>query len=33
VVYAQQSRLPLKLRAFIDFSVTRLREQLKHAEL
>ena len=33
LVYAQQSRLPLKLRAFIDFAVPRLREQLKAAAL
>jgi len=33
LVYAQQSRLPLKLRAFVDFAVPRLREQLKQAAL
>jgi DNA-binding transcriptional LysR family regulator len=33
LVYAGQSRLPLKLRAFIDFVVPRLREHLTHATL
>ncbi|WP_431273094.1 LysR family transcriptional regulator [Variovorax ureilyticus] len=33
LVYAQQSRLPLKLRAFVDFAVPRLREQLRAAAL
>jgi DNA-binding transcriptional LysR family regulator len=33
LVYAGQSRLPLKLRAFIDFVVPRLREQLVEAAL
>jgi len=33
LVYAAQSRLPLKLRAFIDFVVPRLREQLQQATL
>ena len=33
LVYAQQSRLPLKLRAFVDFAVPRLREQLREAAL
>lgn len=32
LVYAPQSRLPLKLRAFIDFAVPKLREQLSAAE-
>lgn len=33
LVYAGQNRLPLKLRAFIDFMVPRLREQLVQARL
>jgi DNA-binding transcriptional LysR family regulator len=33
LVYAGQSRLPLKLRAFIDFMVPRLREQLTQVTL
>ena len=33
LVYAGQNRLPLKLRAFIDFTVPRLREQLIRATL
>lgn len=33
LVYARQGRLPLKLRAFIDFAVPRLREQLQLAAL
>jgi hypothetical protein len=28
-----QNRLPLKLRAFVDFAVPRLRERLTHAAL
>lgn len=31
LVYNGQSRLPLKLRAFLDFVAPRLRERLKHA--
>jgi DNA-binding transcriptional LysR family regulator len=33
LVYDKQNRLPLKLRAFVDFVVPRLRERLAHAEL
>jgi len=33
LVYAQQARLPLKLRAFVDFAVPRLREQVGAATL
>jgi DNA-binding transcriptional LysR family regulator len=33
LVYNGQSRLPLKLRAFIDFVTPRVRENLKNAEL
>lgn len=33
LVYAKQSRLPLKLRAFVDFVVPRLRESLTAAAL
>lgn len=33
LIYDQQSRLPLKLRAFVDFVVPRLRERLAQAEL
>ena len=33
LVYARQGRLPLKLRAFVDFAVPRLREQLLLAAL
>lgn len=33
LVYAPQGRLPLKLRAFIDFAVPRLRERLSRAAL
>lgn len=33
LVYASQNRLPLKLRAFIDSAVPRLRERLAHAAL
>lgn len=33
LVYAPQARLPLKLRAFIDFAVPRLRERLAQAAL
>jgi DNA-binding transcriptional LysR family regulator len=33
LVYAGQNRLPLKMRAFIDFVVPRLREQLTQAVL
>ncbi len=33
LVYDQQSRLPLKLRAFIDFVTPRLRERLTQATL
>ncbi len=32
-LYAKQSRLPLKLRAFLDFAVPRLRERLTAATL
>lgn len=31
LVYAGQNRLPLKLRAFIDFAVPRMRERLLDA--
>jgi DNA-binding transcriptional LysR family regulator len=31
LVYDKQNRLPLKLRAFVDFVVPRLRERLEHA--
>lgn len=31
-VYAGQGRLPIKLRAFIDFAAPRLREKLAHLE-
>jgi DNA-binding transcriptional LysR family regulator len=31
LVYDKQGRLPLKLRAFVDFVVPRLRERLEHA--
>jgi DNA-binding transcriptional LysR family regulator len=33
VVYDRQSRLPLKLRAFVDFAIPRLRERLTQAAL
>jgi len=33
LVYASQNRLPLKLRAFIDFAVPRMRERLLDATL
>ena len=33
LVYAPQGRLPLKLRAFIDFAVPRMRERLSRAAL
>jgi DNA-binding transcriptional LysR family regulator len=33
VVYDRQNRLPLKLRAFIDFVIPRLRERLTQAAL
>lgn len=33
LVYGKQSRLPLKLRAFIDFAAPRLRERLTQAAL
>jgi DNA-binding transcriptional LysR family regulator len=33
LVYDKQNRLPLKLRAFVDFVVPRLRERLTHAAL
>jgi DNA-binding transcriptional LysR family regulator len=33
LVYDKQNRLPLKVRAFVDFVVPRLRERLAHAEL
>ncbi|MGI4876938.1 MAG: LysR family transcriptional regulator [Janthinobacterium lividum] len=33
LVYGQQSRLPLKLRAFVDFAVPRLRARLEAAAL
>lgn len=33
LVYAKQSRLPLKLRAFIDFAIPRLRDRLTAATL
>lgn len=33
LVYGKQSRLPLKLRAFVDFAVPRLRERLVQAAL
>lgn len=33
LIYDKQSRLPLKLRAFVDFVVPRLRERLAHAAL
>ncbi|QPF88153.1 LysR family transcriptional regulator [Bradyrhizobium genosp. L] len=33
LVYDSQNRLALKLRAFVDFVVPRLRERLAHAEL
>ena len=32
LVYDKQNRLPLKLRAFVDFVVPHLRERLAHAE-
>jgi hypothetical protein len=33
LIYAKQSRLPLKLRAFVDFVVPRLRERLTEAAI
>jgi DNA-binding transcriptional LysR family regulator len=33
LVYNKQSRLPLKVRAFVDFAVPRLRERVARAEL
>ncbi|HTU35033.1 MAG TPA: LysR substrate-binding domain-containing protein, partial [Candidatus Acidoferrum sp.] len=33
LVYDKQNRLPLKMRAFIDFVVPRLRERLVQAAL
>jgi DNA-binding transcriptional LysR family regulator len=33
LVYDRQNRLPLKLRAFVDFVVPRLRERLDRAAL
>ena len=33
LVYDKQKRLPLKLRAFVDFAVPRLRERLMAAAL
>jgi DNA-binding transcriptional LysR family regulator len=33
LLYNGQSRLPLKLRAFIDFAAPRLRQRLADAEL
>ena len=33
LVYDTQNRLPLKLRAFVDFVVPRLRERLVQARL
>jgi DNA-binding transcriptional LysR family regulator len=33
LVYDKQSRLPLKLRAFIDFVAPRLKERLTQAAL
>ncbi len=33
LIYARQGRLPLKLRAFIDFAVPRLRERVAAAEI
>lgn len=33
LVYDRQNRLPLKLRAFVDFAVPRLRESIAHAAL
>lgn len=33
LVYAKQSRLPLKLRAFVDFVIPRLRDRLTAAAL
>jgi len=33
LVYSQQNRLALKLRAFIDFVVPRLRDRLTRAAL
>jgi hypothetical protein len=33
LVYDKQSRLPLKLRAFVDFVVPRLRDRLKAVAL
>lgn len=33
LVYDSQNRLPLKLRAFVDFVVPRLRERLTSAKL
>jgi DNA-binding transcriptional LysR family regulator len=33
LVYDAQNRLPLKLRAFVDFVVPRLRERLVNASL
>jgi DNA-binding transcriptional LysR family regulator len=33
LVYDTQSRLPLKLRAFVDFVVPRMRERLLDAAL
>jgi hypothetical protein len=33
LVYDAQNRLPLKLRAFIDFAVPRMRERLKGAAI
>jgi hypothetical protein len=32
LVYAGQGRLPLKLRAFLDFSIPRLRARLSEIE-
>jgi DNA-binding transcriptional LysR family regulator len=33
LVYDRQNRLPLKLRAFIDFAIPRLRERLTQAAI
>jgi hypothetical protein len=33
VVYDRQSRLPLKMRAFIDFVTPRLRDRLTNATI
>jgi DNA-binding transcriptional LysR family regulator len=33
LIYDKQNRLPLKLRAFVDFAVPRLRDRLLQATL